>query len=154
MVETLTTTSPALRRMTIKEPTWTQATSAQEIQQALLLRIQSKYQQAQEKLEAILAAETVEVEKEELSFRSVWLQCQVIKIMFQRGHFQEVQAKIVELMTKLDDQYSLIAGTILTPRDGPLPDREEIEYLYFKLMYIKAKTARKTRQLKVADDTC
>jgi len=74
--------------------------------------------------------------------------------MFQRGHFLEVQAKIVELMTKLDDYYSLIAGTILTPRDGPLPDRDEIEYLYFKLMYVKAKTARKTRQLKAADEIC
>ena len=51
-------------------------------------------------------------------------------------------------MTKLDEAYALAAGTILTPREEPIvANRDEIEYLYFKLMFRKAKTARKTRHL-------
>jgi len=58
-------------------------------------------------------------------------------------------------MTKLDETYSLVAGTILTPRDEVVVEnRDEIEYLYFKLMFRKAKTARKTRHLKAADEIC
>ena len=35
-----------------------------------------------------------------------------------------------------------------------MADRDAIEYLYFKLMYKKAKTLRKTRETKSADETC
>ena len=60
-------------------------------------------------------------------------------------------------MTQLDERYNVVAGTVLTPRGESqtnAEDRDSIEYLYFKFMYMKAKTLRKTRKLQNADEVC
>ena len=61
-------------------------------------------------------------------------------------------------MTQLDDKYALITGTLVTPRGEASrvdqAERDSVEYIYFKLMYKKAKAYRKTRMLKSADETC
>ena len=61
-------------------------------------------------------------------------------------------------MTQLDEHYHIVAGTVMTPRgesqDNTAADRDSIEYLYFKFMYVKAKTLRKTRKLQNADEVC
>ena len=60
-------------------------------------------------------------------------------------------AKLEELMTQLDDRYSIVAGNEITPKaedaQSTAADRDSIVYFYYKFMYTKAKTLRKTRKL-------
>ena len=76
-------------------------------------------------------------EGDEICFKSVWLQNQILKTMYQRGHYKEVLAKVDKLVAGL-------AGS------------EDLELVYFrtKFLYIKAKTLKKTRQLQIADEAC
>lgn len=46
-----------VRRMTIKEPTWTQSSTSEQLQEALYFRIKNDFNKAQGLLETILAAE-------------------------------------------------------------------------------------------------
>ena len=66
--------------------------------------------------------------------------------------------KLTSVMTQLDEKYALITGTLVTPRGEvsriDQAERDSVEYIYFKLMYKKAKAYRKTRMLKSADETC
>ena len=63
-------------------------------------------------------------------------------------------------MKQLGDRHSFVAGTKTTPgaddatQDTTAADRDLIEYLYFKFMYMQAKTLRKTRKLQTADEVC
>ena len=60
-----------------------------------------------------------------------------------------------QLMRDLDDKYDILKGTMNTPRENDSAgDKDDIEYLYFHLMYKKAKVLRKTRQMQRADETC
>ena len=64
--------------------------------------------------------------------------------------------KLEDLITQLDDRYKIIAGTVngADAQNSNDNDRDAIEYLYFKLLYKKAKTLRKTRMLQSSDELC
>ena len=78
-------------------------------------------------LEAILSSEASD--EIELSFKSVWLQNQILKTLYQRGHYLDVLTKVEGLVT------------VLSGSEDP-----EMVYFRTKFIYLKAKTLRKTRQ--------
>ena len=70
--------------------------------------------------------------------------------------------KLEELIKQLGDRHSFVAGTKTAAEEGDdtaqdataAADRDSIEYLYFKFMYMQAKALRKTRRLQTADEVC
>ena len=126
----------------------------------MLSRIQSKFTQAQEAFENLreyaVTAEAdkgkgAEAPKPHLSFKAIWLTNQIFKTQYQRGHYKQALESVGTLLDELDAKYSFTSEDEQTPIDA---ERDKFEYLFFKLVYVKAKLLRKTRQMQECDDTC
>ena len=60
----------------------------------------------------------------------------------------EALSIVDKLMPEIQEKYAVVEGTVLTPRGEDMPQRDDsVEYMYFKLMYTKAKLMRKMRKL-------
>lgn len=70
----------------------------------------------------------------------------------QRGHYNQVLTKIEEILTQLSTKYAFMGND--NEQVESTTERDGLEYLFFKLKYMKAKVLRKTRQHKKADDLC
>jgi hypothetical protein len=69
-----------------------------------------------------------------------------MKTQYARGHFKQALEKLELYLDELDEKYDLIEG-------GDKLDCH-IEYLFYKLVYIKCKFQRKVRLLSDCEETC
>ena len=81
-------------------------------------------------------------ENAKLSVRGLWLQNQIYKTQYQRGHFAKILDHINELITDIG----------MPAKDDP--ERVPIEYLYYKYEYMRAKVFLKMRLFTKADYLC
>ena len=61
----------------------------------------------------------------------------------QRGHYNQVLTKIEEILTQLSTKYAFMGND--NEQVESTTERDGLEYLFFKLKYMKAKVLRKTR---------
>ena len=139
-----------VKRITVEEPHFDTA-DASLLRQAILDRIHSKFKESQEALENLLEYVVNADSRKHLSFKGLWLTNQIFKTQYKRGHFKQALEKIGPLLDELDAEFSFTTESEGTKVDA---ERDKFEYVFFKLLYVKAKLLRKTRQMQECDDTC
>ena len=76
----------------------------------------------------------------------------MLKTKYQNGHFKEVLSELDSLMEKINVHYEIFpegeaSGGFKRPefQSYNLKQKDKVEYYYYKMMYMKAKTLRKVR---------
>ena len=72
-----------------------------------------------------------------------------MKTQYERGHFKQMLERVDELLSNLSSEHGFDSNVV----DGK-ESSDDLEYMYYKMKYMKAKALRKTRQLLQADQLC
>lgn len=77
----------------------------------------------------------------------MWLESQIFKTEYARGFFKQALLRLDTYLEELDEKFDFIGS-------GDKVDPPSMEYLFYKLVYMKCKLQRKLRLLTDAEDTC